>query len=815
MADIPSDEARRSAEEVSRAAREAAVALQKQAEAAAQAKADLDQARFGLQQVGQGLISFTRSVTDGSGGMSKYSGAVNSTADGLADLSGALLGPLGTVIGLFIKVVGKLVGSVLETNDKVIDGYDKLAAMGGATQFSAEGLRDLAIQAKWNISSGAYTQLVDVITEFGSNVTGLGNTAGLGIQNFMKITRVEENVRDEFTRLGLSQKKVAQLQASYLAQEIKTGTARYKTNEMLRKESFAYIRNLIEISSLTGESIDVIKKKREEDLRDIGYNLALQEKAKQKDGTKLVEKLKNAVDLAGEVDSTSRKAVMDVITRGQAIGPAAAALEQRFAQAGMSFTSSVKELEKGDIDLDEFRLRMQKAILATNERQGQNMRIIGQESANIFGISAETQAYLSKLLGKDTSKIVKQQVEEAAKRKDSLKETQIAIQDATTALSAAFDEFIKLISGPVNAAFRGLMYAFKALSTGILKFLTRFKQLFGFDEKKIDPKLPYMFDSVEELLDQQKKANSELTRIKKIFAEKGIKQKPESLSEVSWKHFGLIGEQYAYQEAQKTLEGVNAQIKTLMSSEEFKKQLAAREKNQSDTSAKEKALTEAEKQQKDARAAKEKSQSSSTTQAPSAPVSSGSVPTLDALGNIVVTESQGQSTNAPAGVTPQKFMRGGIAQNPTDAKRLVGNLGGNAKIPLPSGIDIPADVSLSEDLLAKLASMQSSSKPNNDVQAMLQDAMKNIQVDAVPANFDIGRKDLLKDTDNMNNIMGSYTETLKKTIDNTIKLPEKTTRQSNNVNDILAVIVEKMDILASRMNENTEVQYSALLGSRR
>ena len=112
-------------------------------------------------------------------------------------------------------------------------------------------------------------------------------------------------------------------------------------------------------------------------------------------------------------------------------------------------------------------------------------------------------------------------------------------------------------------------------------------------------------------------------------------------------------------------------------------------------------------------------------------------------------------------------------------------------------------------------SAQPGASNNTDIFASLQNAMQNMKIDAVPANFEMNSKNILRDTDNMDSITGNYAETLKKSIDNTIKMPEKSQMKSNNVNDILSVIVEKMDVLASKMNENVDNQYTTLLKSRR
>jgi hypothetical protein len=809
MADIP-DDLRDTSEDASRAAREAANALRRAVEAEAEKRERIERAKAGVEQLAGSAISFSRTLTENSGSMGKYGSAIDQAASGVGDLV-SLLGPFGIVAGLLIKVVGKLVGQVLKTDDTLIQGYDKLAEMGGATAFSTDGLRDLALEMKWTVSDGAFTQLVDVVAEFGNNVTGLGTTAGVGIKNFMKIVEMEPVVREEFTRLGIGQKKVAQLQASYLANEIKLGGRRYKDNETLRKESLSYIRNLVELSALTGENIDEIKKRQENDLKDIGYNLALQERMQQKNGQQLKLNIQRGVELAGQVDEGSRKAVMEVVAKGSAVGPAAAALQQRFSMAGLDFVETVQSFEKGMIKEDEFRRRFQQANKATFEKLGKGFQLDAQGLSNVYAISAKTMEFQSKTIGENTSQQVKDDVKNVKDRKDEIKDGQVAIQDATTQLTRAFDEFIKLISGPVHAAFKGLIYSLQALTKGITKFVNfiGLAKNFG-DKSKVDPTMPFAFDSIEELLDQQIESNKEMIRIEKLFKEKGTSPKskfedPNSVKALL-KNPSLVKERYNYLEAEETYRGTTQQLEKLLGTEGYKKALEEREKNLREGKTKEEAANK--------EAAKNQQPKESAT---ANTVGPPQTPTSTTTATVNTNEQPRTSTSAPSnGQQPtQKFMRGGIARNPNQANSLVSHLGGNAKIPLPNGINLPADVSLSEDLLSKLMSAQPGASNNTDIFASLQNAMQNMKIDAVPANFEMNSKNILRDTDNMDSITGNYAETLKKSIDNTIKMPEKSQMKSNNVNDILSVIVEKMDVLASKMNENVDNQYTTLLKSRR
>lgn len=850
MADIPipDEEARRIAEEVNRAARAAASEERKKAEALAEKRARLEEAKLGLSQLGQGAVQFSRALTDSNAGMGKYGQAIESSTDGIGNLLGTL-GLFGSALGLVVKIFGTLVNQVLEQNDKIIAGYDKLADMGGAAAFNTQGLLDLADQMKYPVKNGQFEKLIEVVTEFGSNVTGLGASAGEGIINFMKIIEVEPQVRGEFNRLGITQQKLSQLQASYLATEIKIGKGRKRTTDELRADSLRYVTNLVELSALTGEKIDSIKKAREDDLKDVGYNIALQEIASKENGIAVKERIEKGVSLAGEVDATSRKAIRELIaTNYQTIGPAAQALSNRFSAAGMDFVATIKDYNENRIDEDELRRRMQVAIKAVNTEYNFNMKTGAEEMARLTGVTAESQAFLSKDLRKGTADQVKEDVNNAKSREDALKQGQTKMQDASTALALAFDEFLKLIRGPVMVAFEGLMTAFKGLSLGILSFISKFSdyaEKLGFNIKAADKTLPYMFDTVENLAKEEKRINAEMLAIEKEHAKKGYKQPGVSdLSKI--KNPAVLYDEFKYRNLEIEKEGVSAQLKKLLNTDNYKKELENRERQLNEQQIKGTSAEQAKEE-------KDKARQQPTAKPAEPKISVTGTPSNDEIKITVESGKETPQDSKPA----QKFMRGGIAQNPNEAKNVLSSIKGNASIPLPSGIKVPADVSLSEDFLQKLNlgnksqdkeifnlleesfsnfkidnassnfslgvenALKKSKKIDNfsettDVSLLLQNAMKDMKIDSLPADFSFGSNDILKDSGKFDNIMTGYTDTLKTNLDNIFKIPDvQTTQKDSNTNEILSVLVNKMDILATKMKENADVQYDALLRSKR
>ena len=501
-------------EELNRASRNLGSANAQFAQSASTAAGSAGDAIDSLRQLGSGAIQFSRALTNGQEGMSKYGAAIGQAADGLGGLAQMAGGPLMFVLGGLIKVVGAVVGAVLEQNDTIIKGYDKIADIGGAASFTTESLKKLAVDAAFTVESGMYTKFIDNMTKVGGDFLGLGATAGEGMKNFAEIATVGPTVRGQFNKLGINQDKLMQIQAQYVATQLKIGGLQNKNNAQLQSESIEYATQLVELSAATGQSVDQLAKNRDEDMKDVAYNIRLREIGATADGAAMSKRMQDSVDTAALFGNSARKAVRDVMATGQLITPEAIALNQQFSQAGLSLTKSTEDLRNNRLTQDQFNMQMRDAERATREKMGSAMMLGGTEISNVMGYSSDTMAGASKEMREGNRDQIKIDTEAAKNRVDAAKDNQNALNDTTIALSKAFDKFISLISGAVNQGFKALMLAFKALTKGILGFLTKFDSVFSMvGAGGIDQSLPYMFDSLEDLVKQQKESAEQLAKI--------------------------------------------------------------------------------------------------------------------------------------------------------------------------------------------------------------------------------------------------------------------------------------------------------------
>lgn len=206
------------------------------------------------------LTSLGGALVNSQSGLQKYSQTIESLGKGASAL-GQNFGMLGGLIGGLLNVFGKLASSVLGMNDNILNIRNNFAKAGGVLPVTTERLGHLAKEAGFALDS--MKMLGDKMAELSESMSALGGYAGEGAVKFMKIANVEDSVRREFGRLGVSQEQLLELQGMYVeAQRLSGG---YLSNENksikeMQKESLEYAKTLISLSSLTGKSVAELQK---------------------------------------------------------------------------------------------------------------------------------------------------------------------------------------------------------------------------------------------------------------------------------------------------------------------------------------------------------------------------------------------------------------------------------------------------------------------------------------------------------------------------------------------------------------------------
>ena len=285
---LSDDERRRFEEQLAEASKKVGSASGDLSNATQSASSSLSNGIDALAGVGTGLVTFGKGLLNSQGNLGKLGDSVES---GSSSIGGALmsLGPFGFVIGALIKIVGKLVGSVLKSNQQLLDNYDKLADLGGQTNFTTEKLRKLADQTGASLSGQYFDKLVDTTKSLGTSLLTLGKTSGQGMEAFMKVAEFSSKTRDQFQNLGISFEKFNQMQADYIDLQSRLGVQRNKDIKQLRKDSEAYAQNLVELAAVTGLSTEQLRKKQKDEMEDFAWNLKMREMSTTDEGNKRAE----------------------------------------------------------------------------------------------------------------------------------------------------------------------------------------------------------------------------------------------------------------------------------------------------------------------------------------------------------------------------------------------------------------------------------------------------------------------------------------------------------------------------------------------
>lgn len=624
-----------------------------------------------LREIGSGAINFGKQLSSGTDGLSKYSGAVSQMSDGLGDLITTIGkgSPFAIVLGLFTKAVGAVVGKVLEHDDKLLNSYDKLAEFGAAAGFTTASLQEAADTAGYPVSNGSFQKLTETMSSMSTDMLGLGSTASDGVKKFLDIAKVSQPVKNQFNKLGISQQKLNEMQASYVKQQVRLGVAQSKNAALLQKESLTYATNLVELAAVTGKTTDQIKKSQEDDLNDVAYAIHSRKLAQTKEGQAQLEREKKILEMAGTFGEESRTAVRKVIATGTLTGEEASNLGNAMAIGGDDLVTMVKAGQKGSIDEEKFRMRIQDGMNKRDKATGNAALLMDANSLQAMAQTTDTMRGQNQIVKEGTAKSVKNQIAAAKNREDTIKDGQSSLNEASTALGLAFDKFIALISGAVHTAFKALMYGFTAFTKGLVKLLDNplFKYGAGV---KLDQSVTNLFLSTDELTKRNVEITAELKKVKESEKESFVQtlvRDPAALS--------LPGKKASLTEEQKAIQKVLAD------------RLATETSNRASSAAPASPVASAPTQ---------------TNPAPVGPSASGAAP--------------------PPIPTQGSHEKGGIAREPFSG--FSGPLGGTeATIPLPSGENIPAKIKMPGDMTSKRDSLLGST---DGIQSLLSQYASNL-----------------------------------------------------------------------------------------
>lgn len=365
-----------------------------------------------LNQLGASVGAFSSSLLQAGGGLSKYNSAVSSAGDAALSF-GKTLGPAGLAVGLFLKGLSMVTTAVLKQNDAMMAGKDALAGIGAAGELTAVDIRNMGAAAGYTREE--LKKWTNITKSLGTDIIGLSSTVSGGVAEFGKLSKVTNEQYENYRMMGVSQEELTQNQADYVKLQSASGkiiTEQMKRDGSLKAASLEYTTNLLQLSAITGLSVEQSKKAQEQ----ATGNFDIQIKTRQQE-LEIADLKKSGSALDLERADQIRK---EITAREKLLAAAAAtgdaeilsAAQSRLATGAWSETSKkllltipgfddLAEATKKGTDVSaEFTDQLVKGVNANVKNLG-TAGMFDKATASLFGMSKELMTYTGNRTDKD------------------------------------------------------------------------------------------------------------------------------------------------------------------------------------------------------------------------------------------------------------------------------------------------------------------------------------------------------------------------------------------------------------------------------
>ena len=261
-------------------------------------------------------------------GLSKWADQI-AGAGGKLGAFGKILGGAAGAANIFNKATlasAKFLTERLNTSYKIFQQFGSVGALGAE---GIEGLLDQSINAKIGLEAWG-----KVVMNNSETLARFGGSTASGAQKFSElISELADPARtagDELRKLGLNGEDISNWAATYIASEQRMGRARAQTSEELTQGTIRYVKELDELSRLTGTSKEALEKQRQAAELDQAYRATLY-KMEQEGNKEGAERLRKTISAIG--------AAFGPEYQKAAMAQASGLTSNEYAMAGMTSTS--------------------------------------------------------------------------------------------------------------------------------------------------------------------------------------------------------------------------------------------------------------------------------------------------------------------------------------------------------------------------------------------------------------------------------------------------------------------------------------------
>lgn len=493
-----------------------------------------------LETLGRNISQFGRdfgsTMTSASEGTAKYGQATRSAAKAAGDLFGSF-GFLGKAIGGIIKLFGGLAASTLEQNEKLVKSYQNLSEFGAIDSSGVEGvLKDLQNVKLLTDQAGI---LENALKRLQPELAALSGSAYQGRKDFTNVMKnlIGGKLEVELRKLGYTQEQIADHAAQYLAREARLGNTQTKNTQQLTENTGKYLKELQELTMLTGLSREEQERIRDQQLAEVRFNDYLEELR----GKGQIEAADRLQSFSVALEKFSGKETAagfreQLVNYGAVVNDASVKFQMATRGAGYQIGKAV---EAGSMDLTTALRKTGEAGTNTWKALGR-LTAISPETAEALGQSNEAQRGFRQMQKVTTKEALEQMLKETEMHKGRMdEEAKRAMTERDYKLM--LDKLNFAIGDKVIPLFTKLAEVTRYLAKTFAKIVDKFGHFVGMGDLNLSASFATTLEDATEILQTEEKKLADLTKERTKVEQQLIKAQKEKLEleEEEKKGFGV------------------------------------------------------------------------------------------------------------------------------------------------------------------------------------------------------------------------------------------------------------------------------------
>ena len=369
----------------------------------------------------------------------KVTGGLISATVGAIPLIGGLGRAAGTVVASLSEAAGKIVTAVGQTFTRELDrvsGAFRTAAQTGA--LGADGMRGLGQQA---VNAGlSFNSFAKTITKEGETLSFAFGTSAQAAKGLSDTTKAMRPFREQLLTLGIGVEQQNELTAKYIQFQQRQGRNEVNNTRALAQGSREYMKNLQELSKITGKSIEEQQNAIDAVQKDIRQGASIREIERQS-GKAAAKATLNTIATLNKIEGLENvgDGLGDALSNAGT--PAAKAFTMVMGSAGQTV---IQGLKKGTLGQAEAMAMIQKQFVGFYKGLGGD-KFASQGAKMGTAVDPMLKAMQTFMLTKDLGLAAKSATDETnklANTQDSITKNVVSAQEQMIKSATALDDAI-------------------------------------------------------------------------------------------------------------------------------------------------------------------------------------------------------------------------------------------------------------------------------------------------------------------------------------------------------------------------------------